>query len=214
MEPFREIVLTPEEIYYIGKKTGGKYIDYAYIAAMRDIGERKKLRMQEILDGLVKKGLAEEDFFGEAELDGAAAAFVSPIYNSSYESELQILENGAVVFHYKFHLTDGDGVSVKCGDGEYRVRRTNPAAIRKLFIDAAGMKSDAADAPDQIPFAAAKRIFVVKGTEIGESESMNLYGISDGTAYEPDPGMAENHLLKRMSWDDFTNQAIQVLSGG
>ena len=34
----KELILSPEEIYYIGKVSGGKYLDYDYIAAMQDIG--------------------------------------------------------------------------------------------------------------------------------------------------------------------------------
>ena len=57
----KELILSPEEIYYIGKVSGGKYLDYDYIAAMQDIGKRGKIKAQEILDGLERKGYAEED---------------------------------------------------------------------------------------------------------------------------------------------------------
>lgn len=42
MERMKEFILSPEEIYYIGKVSGGKYLDYDYIAAMKDIGKRGK----------------------------------------------------------------------------------------------------------------------------------------------------------------------------
>ena len=45
----KELILSPEEIYYIGKVSGGKYLDYDYIAAMQDIGKRGKIKAQEIL---------------------------------------------------------------------------------------------------------------------------------------------------------------------
>ena len=44
MERMKEFILSPEEIYYIGKVSGGKYLDYDYIAAMQDIGKRGKIR--------------------------------------------------------------------------------------------------------------------------------------------------------------------------
>ena len=43
MERMKELLLSPEEIYYIGKVNGGKYLDYDYIAAMKDIGKRGKI---------------------------------------------------------------------------------------------------------------------------------------------------------------------------
>ena len=51
MKRMKELILSPEEIYYIGKVSGGKYLDYDYIAAMQDIGKRGKIKAQEILDG-------------------------------------------------------------------------------------------------------------------------------------------------------------------
>ena len=56
MERMKELLLSPEEIYYIGKVSGGKYLDYDYIAAMKDIGKRGKIKHQEILDSLERKG--------------------------------------------------------------------------------------------------------------------------------------------------------------
>ena len=52
MKRMKELILSPEEIYYIGKVSGGKYLDYDYIVAMQDIGKRGKIKAQEILDGL------------------------------------------------------------------------------------------------------------------------------------------------------------------
>ena len=55
MERMKEFILSPEEIYYIGKVSSGKYLDYDYIAAMKDIGKRGKIKQQEILDSLERK---------------------------------------------------------------------------------------------------------------------------------------------------------------
>ena len=69
MERMKEFILSPEEIYYIGKVSGGKYLDYDYIAAMKDIGKRGKIKQQEILDSLERKGYAQEDFLGNLEVE-------------------------------------------------------------------------------------------------------------------------------------------------
>ena len=55
MERMKELLLSPEEIDYSGKVSGGKYLDYDYIAAMKDIGKRGKIKQQEILDSLERK---------------------------------------------------------------------------------------------------------------------------------------------------------------
>ena len=38
-----EITLSPEELYYLGSVLQAKYIDYAYVAAMDDIGQNYAL---------------------------------------------------------------------------------------------------------------------------------------------------------------------------
>lgn len=66
MERMKEFILSPEEIYYIGKVSGGKYLDYDYIAAMKDIGKRGKIKQQEILDSLERKGICPGGFPGQS----------------------------------------------------------------------------------------------------------------------------------------------------
>lgn len=85
MKRMKELILSPEEIYYIGKVSGGKYLDYDYIAAMQDIGKRGKIKAQEILDGLERKGYAEEDFLGNLEVEPACTEMLQPVYQGMYE---------------------------------------------------------------------------------------------------------------------------------
>ena len=99
----KELILSPEEIYYIGKVSGGKYLDYDYIAAMQDIGKRGKIKAQEILDGLERKGYAEEDFLGNLEVEPACTEMLQPVYQGMYESELILREESGASVHYKFH---------------------------------------------------------------------------------------------------------------
>ena len=92
MERMKELLLSPEEIYYIGKVSGGKYLDYDYIAAMKDIGKRGKIKQQEILDSLERKGYAQEDFLGNLEVEPACIEILQPLYQGMYESELILRE--------------------------------------------------------------------------------------------------------------------------
>ena len=108
MKRMKELILSPEEIYYIGKVSGGKYLDYDYIAAMQDIGKRGKIKAQEILDGLERKGYAEEDFLGNLEVEPACTEMLQPVYQGMYESELILREESGASVHYKFHHMAGE----------------------------------------------------------------------------------------------------------
>ena len=118
MERMKELLLSPEEIYYIGKVNGGKYLDYDYIAAMKDIGKRGKIKQQEILDSLERKGYAQEDFLGNLEVEPACIEILQPLYQGMYESELILREEAGESVHYKFHHMENRITSVECRSQE------------------------------------------------------------------------------------------------
>lgn len=128
----KELILSPEEIYYIGKVSGGKYLDYDYIAAMQDIGKRGKIKAQEILDGLERKGYAEEDFLGNLEVEPACTEMLQPVYQGMYESELILREESGASVHYKFHHMENRITSVECHAQEYM--KENGIQGRKPYL--------------------------------------------------------------------------------
>lgn len=133
MERMKEFILSPEEIYYIGKVSGGKYLDYDYIAAMKDIGKRGKIKQQEILDSLERKGYAQEDFLGNLEVEPACIEILQPLYQGMYESELILREEAGESVHYKFHHMENRITSVECRSQEYRIRVQDKEGIERML---------------------------------------------------------------------------------
>ncbi len=88
----KEIILTPEELYYLGTLLQAKYIDYAYVAAMDDIGQNYKLFEKETGAALVSKGILLEDFSGNTEISEAAAGLLRPIFFGETETSIDICE--------------------------------------------------------------------------------------------------------------------------
>lgn len=129
----KEFILSPEEIYYIGKVSGGKYLDYDYIAAMKDIGKRGKIKQQEILDSLERKGYAQEDFLGNLEVEPACIEILQPLYQGMYESELILREEAGESVHYKFHHMENRITSVECRSQEYRIRVQDKEGIERML---------------------------------------------------------------------------------
>lgn len=133
MERMKEFILSPEEIYYIGKVSGGKYLDYDYIAAMKDIGKRGKIKQQEILDSLERKGYAQEDFLGNLEVEPACIEILKPLYQGMYESELILREEAGESVHYKFHHMENRITSVECRPQEYRIRVQDKEGVERML---------------------------------------------------------------------------------
>lgn len=80
-----ELVLTPEELYYLAKACHGKHLNYDYIAMIPDIQQRSSIYQDDCTASLEKKGLVE-DFWGEVSVSEEAAAFLAPIWNDDFES--------------------------------------------------------------------------------------------------------------------------------
>lgn len=214
MDSLREVELTPEEMFYIGKKTGGKYLDYEYVAPMKDIGARGKLRTREILDGLEKKGYAQEDFFGNLSLNQAVLQLVSPVYNGGYESELLVRQlDGQSIIRYKFHIAVDGMVSVVCLPSAFCIRKTDKNEMHRLLLEAVGKDALFGELPTEITAAYADQYIILKSTRIGLDDSLFLYGIKDGIIYEPDDSTDQRKSMHQIDRQTFFDQAIQILSG-
>ena len=175
MERMKEFILSPEEIYYIGKVSGGKYLDYDYIAAMKDIGKRGKIKQQEILDSLERKGYAQEDFLGNLEVEPACIEILQPLYQGMYESELILREEAGESVHYKFHHMENRITSVECRSQEYRIRVQDKEGIERMLSpllenNVQTEKKEAYIATDQ-----AERSIILKGTHIGKDTCLYFY---------------------------------------
>ena len=202
MERMKEFILSPEEIYYIGKVSGGKYLDYDYIAAMKDIGKRGKIKQQEILDSLERKGYAQEDFLGNLEVEPACIEILQPLYQGMYESELILREEAGESVHYKFHHMENRITSVECRSQEYRIR------VPLLENNVQAEKKEAYIATDQ-----AERSIILKGTHIGKDTCLYFYAEKGGYFYEMDPKQAEEKILRLVEKNVVCEQVKKILIG-
>lgn len=213
MERMKEFILSPEEIYYIGKVSGGKYLDYDYIAAMKDIGKRGKIKQQEILDSLERKGYAQEDFLGNLEVEPACIEILQPLYQGMYESELILREEAGESVHYKFHHMENRITSVECRSQEYRIRVQDKEGVERMLSpllenNVQTEKKEAYIATDQ-----AERSIILKGTHIGKDTCLYFYAEKGGYFYEMDPKQAEEKILRLVEKNVVCEQVKKILIG-
>ena len=201
MERMKEFILSPEEIYYIGKVSGGKYLDYDYIAAMKDIGKRGKIKQQEILDSLERKGYAQEDFLGNLEVEPACIEILQPLYQGMYESELILREEAGESVHYKFHHMENRITSVECRSQEYRIRVQDKEGIERML------------SPLLENNVQAERSIILKGTHIGKDTCLYFYAEKGGYFYEMDPKQAEEKILRLVEKNVVCEQVKKILIG-
>ncbi|WP_274939376.1 hypothetical protein [Chordicoccus furentiruminis] len=123
-----EIRLTPMELYFLGKMMHARYIEYAYIAAMPDIGKRYALHEQETLESLEAKGYIETDFSGDAEVSREVAAFLQPVFFSETETRLE-----ADGRQYIFHPEKDRIIMADLQPGELRMKQMSDHDLRQLL---------------------------------------------------------------------------------
>lgn len=209
----KELILSPEEIYYIGKVSGGKYLDYDYISAMQDIEKRGKIKAQEILDGLERKGYAEEDFLGNLEVEPACIEILEPLYQGTYESELILREESGASVHYKFHHMENQITSVECRAQDYRVRAQDKEGIEKMLYSLLEADVQTEEREAYIALEQAERSIILKGTHIGKDSCLYFYAEKGGSFYEIAPEETEETILRLIEKNVVCEQAKKILMG-
>lgn len=96
------LVLSSEELFIAGKQMQARYLDYEYVAAMRDLTQNYAMKKKDILFSLEEKGVLEEDFAGDIEMDAQAQLLLEPIFFGMNESEIR---DGETIC--KFHFYGG-----------------------------------------------------------------------------------------------------------
>lgn len=106
-----------------------RYLEYAYIAAMPDIQIGFGTHERDTLETLEERGLIEEDFSGNTEVDEEAADLLHPVFFGETETHL---DNGSA---YYFHIEGSKITMAEKREGEYVFSRTDEAGIRSLLSD-------------------------------------------------------------------------------
>ena len=125
----KELKVTPMELYFLGVQMQAEYIDYSYIAAMPDVQQRYALHEQETLEYLEERGLIEEDFSGNVEVDEEAAELLAPVFWGTVEGRVDADEGRRCNIHVR-----GDRMTAAILDkDEIYFYEADDQAIRKML---------------------------------------------------------------------------------
>lgn len=123
-----KLVLTPEQLYFLGKSLNGRYIDYAYIAAMSDIGQRKALFEQECRESLKEAGVLKEDFWENLSVNEEAEKLLSPIFFGGFEAE--IISEKALI---RLHQNGGERSMTIMDEGKITITSLSDEGLSELL---------------------------------------------------------------------------------
>ena len=170
-------------------------------------------KAQEILDGLERKGYAEEDFLGNLEVEPACTEMLQPVYQGMYESELILREESGASVHYKFHHMENRITSVECRAQEYRVRAQDKKEIEKMLYSLLEEDVHTEEREAYIAIDQAERSIILKGTHIGKDTCLYFYAEKGGSFYEIAPEQKEETILRLVEKNVVCEQAKKILMG-
>ena len=211
-----ELTLRVQEIYFLGKKLGGGHLNYQYIAAMPEIGQRRAVVEQECEDALERSGVAEENLMGEFTVSPAAKAFLHPLYFGDYESEL-MMEDTATheTVHWMFHRertaenTQWLAVELK-GEIAHLTLLTadTETQLRRWLQPGTGTGPEISDAEIAAQIA---QVLTLKSLAPGEgTATVALYLLVNGCWYE----QAEHEMNRPVPPTEFQRAVQDILQGG
>ena len=207
------LLLTPRELYCLGGILNAKYIDYAYIAALDDIGQDFELFKKETLASLVSKGILIEDFSGNMEPDENCARLLSPVFFGNIETSLNICTIGKElkVDILNFHFHDGRVTLVKNQDMELFVSKVDPehilSVIKGLLPENYSAVSDQAIAG--FDKSKVTRFFSAKSIDVGKMSQVKTFIEHDGVLCTETDEVG----LISLSGDDFTKEVFSIIKG-
>lgn len=207
----KEIILTPEELYCIGRFLQAKYIDYAYVAAMADFKQDYELFEKEIMDGLIKTGFLMEDFSGNIEVDQQIVDLLNPIFFGENETSLEIcdISSDKKVCVYKFHFFDGAITMVTNQEGRLLIKAVDQVNIKNIVEDV--LSSDYNVEAEVVTIHTERvvtRFIAAKSILVGKSSFVKTYIDSEGVLYQEN-----TDTVQSVSKDMFVSDVYEIVKG-
>lgn len=206
MEP--ELIVSPEELFFLGKMVKAKYIDYAYISMMEDVGQARALAAQKAQRRLEEAGYMSESFSGDVEIKPEIRALLEPLFFGEFESTVTLCETGEKVQRVARIHSNKDG-SVLC------VRREDMLHISRLTDDALAamivsiLPAGYLDRDFEKSLIKAEkldRIIALKNDYAGEKAEVKIFVESNGWIfYETKEGLAP------VTGEYFFSEAYRIL---
>lgn len=208
----KDMILSPEELYYLGTTLQARYIDYAYVAAMNDIKQNYALFETETRASLVSSGVLMEDFSGNVEVDAAALALLKPIFFGETETSVDVCALGEPnrVLVYKMHFCDGAVTLVTCESGKLVLKSIDQLGIKDLvsgLLPANYAGTD--DTVAGIDKEKITRFIAVKQAVVGRSAQVKTYIEAEGVLHRE----TEDGRIERLSGDRFIEDVYTVVKG-
>ena len=208
-----KIILSNEELYYIGKRTGGSHLNYSYIAEMEDISQRRAMIQEKIKDALVEKGYATENLWGETTVKAEVVNFLHPVFNGDREAVVEIEDNagGQEKAMYLFHMDEVSLIIMKKEDEMLIFQKMEENALEEFITSLIPWKYNEINIfPEKRKVSAPERTIVGQYLEFGKSAAIRTIKIIEGQMYYLD----EDNKMHPLDQKGFYREIHDLITGG
>jgi len=183
----KEVIITPNELYYLGTLLRAEYIDYDYIAVMDDIEHDYDGFKSGCQASLSAKGILVESFTGDSNVAEDISALLNPIFFGKKEGSINDMskENGTNVDVTKFHYL-GDAITmVREKDRNLVVSEISLEDLKKYVSDLLDVGYDLEEKliRDVISDEESTRIISFKCTSVESKSIVNIIAQVNGVFY-------------------------------
>lgn len=208
----RDLTLTAEELFLLGKMLQAKYLDYAYIRIMGDFTRNYKLFEKKNQAELIKKNvLILKDFKGNVEVAPWAKDLIMPVFEGMTETTLDIryIENN-ILLSEKYHYYEGNVIKVSIEEGNLNICRIELDMIKERVNKILSEKYNAdKHILENVDERAVSEIYIVKKLTKGQASIVNAYLKANDTVYKE----IENGRFESLSREEFGTEIWDVLKG-
>lgn len=208
----RELTLTAEELFLLGKMLQAKYLDYAYIRLMGDFTKNYQLFEKKNQAELIKKNvLILKDFKGNVEVSSWARDLVIPVFEGATETTLDIryIKNDIHVSE-KYHYHKENVIKVSVEKGKLNICRIESDVIKervsKIINEEYYVDKHILETMDEKKIS---EIYIVKKLVKGQASIVNAYLKMNNVVYKE----IENDKFESLEREEFETEVWDVLKG-
>lgn len=180
-----EIVLSSEELYFLGQWMQAAYIDYDYIAALKDL-QWDFLKMQRrCLQELSREKLIRQQITGEVSLRPQLERLLKNVFFGKLETSLDVFsgEKGGSRESYRFHYLDGTVTMVRQRQGKLSLSAVEPEDIDRIIHTAVGRHREISRTIRYLDENALGRMLLVKRAEVDRGSICGVLFEQGGVLY-------------------------------
>lgn len=199
-----KLVLTAEQLFFLGTLMNAEHIDYDYIAAMHEISRNYQRLQRNCIGELAQSGIVRQRLNGETTLRPVPEKLLKNIFFGKTETILEVCVLGEQPERYthRFHWLDGTVVHVQMKGKNLHIAESSREAMDALLAQYVTTNAQPKLA-DHIRKESVTRILMAKRTVYGSQgtglilfeQDGGLYTVDDAAVPTGIPGQQASEML-------------------